>query len=88
MDGLLHLKIIGNSADGYMTAWFMCWLKDDAEAEKAFFGENAELFANPNWQDAAANAPIPVKTWEFPKNKKSVPAAGWNTLFTVWDHSV
>jgi S-formylglutathione hydrolase FrmB len=45
------------SADGYMTAWFMCWLKDDAEAEKAFFGENAELFANPNWQDAAANAP-------------------------------
>ena len=39
------------SADGYMTAWFMYWLKDDTEAGKAFFGENAEIFTNSNWQD-------------------------------------
>lgn len=39
------------SADGYMTAWFMYYLKGDAEAGKAFFGKDAELFGNPNWQD-------------------------------------
>lgn len=38
-------------ADGYMTAWFMYWLRGDAEAGNAFFGENAEILSNTNWQD-------------------------------------
>ncbi|MDO5294506.1 MAG: alpha/beta hydrolase [bacterium] len=38
-------------ADGYMTAWFMYWLKDDKEAKEAFFGTNAEILNNANWQD-------------------------------------
>ena len=42
---------IPHITDGYMTAWFMYWLKDDTEAGKAFFGENAEIFTNSNWQD-------------------------------------
>ena len=37
--------------DGYLTAWFMYWLKDDDVARKAFFGDNAELLTNPNWHD-------------------------------------
>lgn len=37
--------------DGYMTAWFMYWLKDDAKAGAAFFGENAEISFNPLYQD-------------------------------------
>lgn len=39
--------------DGYVTAWFMYYLKDDTEAGNAFFGENAEISANANWQDTA-----------------------------------
>ena len=42
-------------ADGYMTAWFMYCLKNDAEAGTAFFGDNAELLTNPNWQDVQIN---------------------------------
>lgn len=42
---------IPHSADGYMTAWFMYWLQDNEEAGKAFFGENAEIKTNENWQD-------------------------------------
>lgn len=38
-------------ADGYMTAWFIYWLKGDEEAENVFFGENAEILNNSNWQD-------------------------------------
>ncbi len=41
------------SSDGYMTAWFMYWLKGDEAAGTAFFGENAELLSNSNWQDAS-----------------------------------
>lgn len=41
--------------DGYMTAWFMYYLHDDEEAGTAFFGENAELLSNPNWQDVQVN---------------------------------
>ena len=41
--------------DGYMTAWFMYWLQDDAEAGNAFFGEDAELLSNSNWQDVKVN---------------------------------
>lgn len=42
-------------ADGYMTAWFMYYLKGDSEAGKAFFGENAEILNNANWQDIEKN---------------------------------
>ncbi|MGN1119566.1 MAG: alpha/beta hydrolase [Oscillospiraceae bacterium] len=38
-------------ADGYMTAWFMYWLKGDEEAGEVFFGDNAEILNNSNWQD-------------------------------------
>lgn len=44
------------SADGYMTAWFMYYLKGDREAGKAFFGEDAEIFFNENWQDIRLEA--------------------------------
>ncbi|SEJ95552.1 Alpha/beta hydrolase family protein [Paenibacillus polymyxa] len=40
-----------NHADGYMTAWFMYWLKGDVQAGNAFFGDDAELLENANWQD-------------------------------------
>lgn len=43
------------SADGYMTAWFMYYLKGDTEAGNAFFGENAEILSNENWQDVEIN---------------------------------
>ncbi len=42
-------------ADGYMTAWFNYFLKDDEEAGKAFFGENAEILNNSNWKDIQIN---------------------------------
>ena len=42
-------------ADGYMTAWFMWWLKGDTEAKSAFFGENAEILTNEIWQDVEKN---------------------------------
>lgn len=38
-------------ADGYMTAWFMYYLKGDAEAGKVFFGDNPEILNNSRWQD-------------------------------------
>ncbi len=37
--------------DAYMTAWFAYWLQGDEEAGRAFFGDGAEILANPNWQD-------------------------------------
>lgn len=37
--------------DGYVTAWFLYWLKNDTEAGEAFVGDSAELLTNPNWQD-------------------------------------
>lgn len=42
-------------ADGYMTAWFMYWLQGDTEAGNAFFGEDAEIRTNANWQDMMSN---------------------------------
>lgn len=42
-------------ADGYMTAWFMWQLQDDAEAAKAFIGNNAELLHNEIYQDQRSN---------------------------------
>ncbi|MGN1372975.1 MAG: alpha/beta hydrolase [Candidatus Coproplasma sp.] len=38
-------------ADGYMTAWLSYWLKGDAEAKAIFFGDDAEILTNSNWQD-------------------------------------
>lgn len=42
-------------ADGYVTAWFMYYLKDDTEAGNAFFGENAEIRSNALYQDVEIN---------------------------------
>lgn len=42
-------------ADGYVTAWFMYFLQGDAEAGKAFFGDNPELSANELYQDIMIN---------------------------------
>lgn len=42
-------------ADGYMTAWFLYYLQDDKEAGNVFFGENAEILTNTNWQDVEIN---------------------------------
>lgn len=39
------------SADGYMTAWFMYWLQGDTEAGDAFWGIDAEIINNSNYQD-------------------------------------
>ncbi len=41
-------------ADGYMTAWFMYWLKGEITAD-FFSGENAEILTNSNWQDIQKN---------------------------------
>lgn len=48
--GIDHGQTLSH-ADGYMTAWFMYWLQGDTEAGNAFFGDHAEILANPNWQD-------------------------------------
>ena len=45
------------SADGYMTAWFMYWLQGDEAAGEAFFGADAEIGVNENWQDVTINFP-------------------------------
>ena len=42
-------------ADGYMTAWFMYHLQGDVEAGTVFFGDNAEILNNANWQDVEKN---------------------------------
>ena len=42
-------------ADGYMTAWFMYHLQGDKEAGAVFFGDNAEILNNINWQDVQKN---------------------------------
>jgi len=39
------------SADGYVTAWFMWFLKGDENAAKAFSGENPELLTNRLYSD-------------------------------------
>lgn len=44
-----------NHADGYMTAWFMYWLKGDIQAGNVFFGNDAEILTNANWQDVVKN---------------------------------
>ena len=46
---MLHLT------DGYMTAWMLYHLQDDAEAASVFVGDNAEIFTNNAWQDVEKN---------------------------------
>lgn len=41
--------------DGYMTAWMLYQLYDDAEAAKVFVGDDAEITSNTNWQDIEKN---------------------------------
>lgn len=43
-------------SDGYLVAWFLYTLCGDAEAAKVFNGEDAEIFANTNWQDVQAKS--------------------------------
>lgn len=43
------------TADAYMTAWFMYWLKDDLTAKNVFYGNSAEILNNTNWQDIDKN---------------------------------
>lgn len=42
-------------ADGYVTAWFMCYLQGDTEAQRAFAGNDAELLNNSSYQDVHDN---------------------------------
>ena len=42
-------------ADGYMTACFLYHLQGDEEAGAVFFGDNAEILHNANWQDVQKN---------------------------------
>ena len=39
------------SADGYATAWLIWQLQGDAEAAKAFIGNDPEILNNPLYQD-------------------------------------
>ena len=41
--------------DGYMTAWFLYHLQGDEEAGTVFFGGDAEILHNANWQDVQKN---------------------------------
>ena len=47
------------SADAYMTAWFMYWLKGDLQASQIFFGEDAEILENANWEDVKTTNIMP-----------------------------
>ncbi len=42
--------------DGYLIAWFLYTLCDDAGASKAFYGDDAEIIVNTNWQDVAVKS--------------------------------
>lgn len=46
------------SADGYMTAWFLYYLKGDTKAGSVFFGENAEIRSNALYQDVKTNQSV------------------------------
>ena len=52
--GAEHANTV-TDADGYVTAWFMWQLQDDAEAAKAFTGDHPELLENPLYQDQRIN---------------------------------
>ncbi|MBQ9189863.1 MAG: alpha/beta hydrolase, partial [Clostridia bacterium] len=52
--GAEHEQMLMRS-DGYMTAWMLYQLTDDAEAGSVFLCENAEILHNDNWQDVKKN---------------------------------
>ena len=52
--GAEHEEMLARS-DGYLTAWMLYQLKDDAEAGTVFIGEDAEILHNNNWQDVEKN---------------------------------
>lgn len=52
--GAEHEQMLMRS-DGYMTAWMLFQLTGDEEAGTVFFGENAEILHNANWQDIEKN---------------------------------
>lgn len=41
--------------DGYMTAWMLYHLQNDADAGKVFIGDDTEILNNSNWQDIEKN---------------------------------
>jgi len=41
--------------DSYMTAWMLYHLQNDEEAKTVFYGEDAEILNNSNWQDVEKN---------------------------------
>jgi len=43
------------SADGYITAWFMYYLKNDNGASKAFLGDSAEILSNKLYKNIEKN---------------------------------
>ena len=52
--GAEHEQMLMRS-DGYMTAWMLFQLTGEEEAGTVFFGENAEILHNANWQDMEKN---------------------------------
>lgn len=52
--GAEHEQMLARS-DGYMTAWMLYQLTGDEEAGSVFFGEDAEILRNANWQDVEKN---------------------------------
>ncbi|MBQ7277811.1 MAG: alpha/beta hydrolase [Clostridia bacterium] len=52
--GAEHEQMLMRS-DGYMTAWMLYQLRDDAQAAAVFIGEEAEILHNDNWQDVEKN---------------------------------
>ncbi|WP_454191299.1 poly(ethylene terephthalate) hydrolase family protein [Paenibacillus sp. Marseille-Q7038] len=53
VNGAEHWDML--STDGYMTAWMLYQLQNDAEAGAVFIGEGAEILNNANWQDVEKN---------------------------------
>lgn len=58
----LRARVVGTEhedmqakTDGYMTAWMLYHLKNDAEAGTAFIGANADILNNGGWQDIEKN---------------------------------
>ena len=49
--------ILMKQKEQLMTAWFMYWLQGDEAAGEAFFGADAEIGVNENWQDVTINFP-------------------------------
>ena len=52
--GAEHEDMLARS-DGYLTAWMLYQLKEDAEAAEVFTGDGAEILHNNNWKDVEKN---------------------------------